>query len=188
MATKKPTSAPKADHEAARAAHDLTQSYKAAVQRFTKAVELLGSGEFGKARDEFERIEADFPEEPVLGERARTYAAVCRHKSSPETAEPQTDEERYNTAVMLSNRGECDAAIQLLDKALQEMPSSGKLLYARASAQALKGNAEAAVSDLRQAIAADPPIRFQAVNDSDFEQIREEPAFIDIIEPTPTGA
>ena len=46
---------------------------------------------------------------------------------------------------------------------------------------------EQAVSDLRQAIAADPQIRFQAINDPDFEQIREEPAFIDIIEPTPTG-
>jgi len=30
--------------------------------------------------------------------------------------------------------------------------------------------------------------QMQAVNDPDFERIREEPAFIDIIEPTPTGA
>ncbi len=50
------------------------------------------------------------------------------------------------------------------------------------------GNAEAAIGDLRQAIALEPQTRFQAVNDSDFERIREEPAFIDIIEPTPSGA
>ena len=51
-----------------------------------------------------------------------------------------------------------------------------------------KGATEKAVADLRQAISVDPTVRFQAVNDPDFERIREEPAFIDIIEPTPTGA
>jgi len=47
---------------------------------------------------------------------------------------------------------------------------------------------DAAVRDLRQAITVDPQVRFQAGNDPDFEAIREEPAFIDIIEPTPSGA
>ena len=51
----------------------------------------------------------------------------------------------------------------------------------------MKGSTGKAVTDLRQAIASDPTVRFQAVNDPDFEKIREEPAFIDIIEPTPTG-
>jgi len=30
-------------------------------------------------------------------------------------------------------------------------------------------------------------VRYQAANDPDFEPIREEPSFIDIIEPTPAG-
>ena len=47
---------------------------------------------------------------------------------------------------------------------------------------------EAAVADLRRAISAEPQVRFQASNDPDFEPIREEPAFIDIIEPTPSGS
>jgi hypothetical protein len=67
-------------------------------------------------------------------------------------------------------------------------PESPRFLYARASAAAIQGDAESAVKDLRRAIAADPQVRFQAGNDPDFESIREEPAFIDIIEPTPTGA
>ncbi len=55
-------------------------------------------------------------------------------------------------------------------------------------AWALAANADNAVGDLRQAISLDPTLRFQAVNDSDFERIREEPGFIDIIEPTSAGA
>ena len=52
----------------------------------------------------------------------------------------------------------------------------------------MQGNAVAAVEDLRQAIAADPKLRYQAANDGDFEKIRDEAAFIDLIEPTPAGA
>jgi Flp pilus assembly protein TadD len=89
--------------------------------------------------------------------------------------------------VVLLNNGEGAAAIELLDKALQTSPSSAKILFARASACAIDGNTEGAVRDLRKAIAADPQVRFQATNDPDFEKIREEPAFIDVIEPTPTG-
>ena len=41
---------------------------------------------------------------------------------------------------------------------------------------------------LRRAVAAEPTLRFQASNDSDFERIRDDAAFIDVIEPTPAGA
>ena len=58
----------------------------------------------------------------------------------------------------------------------------------RIQVEALQKNAERAVSDLRSAIAVDPTVRFQATNDTDFKLIREEPAFIDVVEPTPAGA
>ena len=124
----------------------------------------------------------------MLSERARSYANICRGRQAPAPSAPTTVDELYYHAVLHSNNGESDAAVRLLDHALQQDPNSARLLYARASAWALKGNADSAVNDLRQAISSDPQIRFQASNDSDFEQIREEPAFIDIIEPTPAGA
>jgi hypothetical protein len=89
---------------------------------------------------------------------------------------------------MCINEGESVAAVKLLDQCIAEDPSSSRFLYARSSAWALSGKVDAAINDLRQAISIDPQVRFQAVNDPDFESIREEPAFIDIIEPTPTGA
>ena len=86
-----------------------------------------------------------------------------------------------------SNAGEWDEALRIFDEITQASPSTATYIYARASTHALKGNAEAAINDLRMAISFDAQIRFQAVNDSDFEGIREEPAFIDIIEPTSSG-
>ena len=116
------------------------------------------------------------------------YVEVCKKRLTPTTEPGTSGDDLYYRAVLHSNDGNSTEAIRLLDQALQQAPNSAKLLYARASAWALTANADAAVSDLRQAIGLDPTLRFQAVNDFDFERIREEPSFIDIIEPTSAGA
>jgi tetratricopeptide (TPR) repeat protein len=87
-----------------------------------------------------------------------------------------------------ANDGKVDEALQMLDKAVALAPESARNLYARASAHALKGQAQRAAADLRQAVEREPVLRFQASNDPDFENVRDEAAFIDVIEPTPTGA
>jgi tetratricopeptide (TPR) repeat protein len=167
---------------------DPSEAYQAAVGEFSAAGEQMHRGEYDAARGRFEKLAAENLDEPALSERSRMFARVCAERSAPPET-PRTDpESRYLEAVMLSNDGESDAAIAILTELFQRDPTSADYAYARACAYALKGNAEAAIGDLRQAISLDPTVRFQAVNDSDFEQIREEPAFIDIIEPTPSGA
>lgn len=187
MATKKandpvtPTETPRRETAAAR-------DYEAALKEYEAAIGMLRSGDYAAARETFLRIKAEHPTEPELGERCATHARICDRRLAPAEAEPTTTVERYRRAVMLLNLGDSDTAIRLLDRALQDDPTCANCLFVRASAWAKKGVAERAVADLRQAIAVDPTIRFQAANDPDFEKIREEPAFIDIIEPTPTGA
>jgi tetratricopeptide (TPR) repeat protein len=175
----------KAAEEAA-TAHE--KKYKAALEEFGKAVELLQKGSFKEARDRFQTIEKENTDEPSLADRSRTYAKICEQKLAPAPESPQDGEGLYLLGVMSSNNGQYDEALDLLERALQQMPDSPKVLYARASTWSLKGNAEAAVAELRRAISVDPRVRFQATNDPDFEPIREEPAFIDIIEPTPSGS
>lgn len=166
----------------------LSDSYEKAVVEYAKAMDQLHKDDFAGAKKMFEAVEAANPDEPTLGERSRTYARHCEAKMADAAPDPRTPDERYLRAVFLSNAGDYDAALELLNLSLRENPASAKYFYARASAYALKGSTEQAVDDLRQAIAIDPTTRFQAVNDTDFEGIREEPAFIDIIEPTPAGA
>lgn len=188
MATKKKTSSAAKKKTAPSSGPVHTLAYEAAVKEFDGATKLLHAGDHAAAAKAFEKIATSCDDEPVLQERCDSFASICHQKLAAEPASPQNSEERYLQAVVAINNGDGDLGLRLLDEALQEAPASPKLLYARASAWSIKGNGEAAVSDLRQAIAAEPQLRFQAVNDPDFEPIREEPSFIDIIEPTPTGA
>ena len=71
---------------------------------------------------------------------------ICDQQLAPPADSPETAEERYYRAVLLANDGELDEALPLLDRALVDRPDSPKVLYARASAWALKGNADAAVA------------------------------------------
>jgi tetratricopeptide (TPR) repeat protein len=149
---------------------------------------LLHAKEYQRALEQFNVIATSNADEPTLVDRAHTYARICEQRLAPPQESPETADDFYYRAVLLANDGDYDDALPLFERALVGNPDSPKVLYARASTWALKGNADAAVADLRRAISADPAVRFQAANDPDFEPIREEPAFIDIIEPTPSGS
>jgi tetratricopeptide (TPR) repeat protein len=162
-------------------------TYIKAVEQFGQAVDQLNQNDHSGAKKIFNELIDWLVDEPVMTARAKTYIKICDQQLSPELAAPSTIEEKYRQGVFKSNAGECDEALRIFDEIIQASPSTATYIYARASAHALKGNAEAAINDLRRAISFDAQIRFQAVNDSDFEGIREEPAFIDIIEPTSSG-
>ena len=87
-----------------------------------------------------------------------------------------------------ANAGRLDEAWSLLDKALGHRPNDASIHYARASVRGLQGSAEGAAAELKKSVALDPKFRFQAASDSDFDKVRDEAAFIDIIEPSNAGA
>jgi tetratricopeptide (TPR) repeat protein len=163
------------------------ESYDQSVAAFAAALALMHEGQHERAKEQFLAVAANAADEPALIERAKSFARICERRLAGPAPEPTSADERYLRAVALANAGQHESAIALFDRILGEEPNSVRALYARASAWALKRNAEAAVADLRRAIQAEPRVRFQAVNDPDFEPIREEPAFIDLIEPSPSG-
>ncbi|HKQ59928.1 MAG TPA: tetratricopeptide repeat protein [Candidatus Polarisedimenticolaceae bacterium] len=165
-----------------------SEEYERLLAGYTAALELLHAGKYAEAQRAFADVAATGAGEWVLAERARTHERICARRAAPPAALPNGADELYHLAVMHANAGNGEQARQLLDQALAAEPNSARLLYARSSAWAIQGHAEGAVADLRKAISAEPALRFQAANDPDFERIREEPAFIDVIEPSPAGA
>jgi len=164
-------------------------AYEAAVEQFATASALFLKGQFGEAQSQFEAVAvAATPDEPILADRARTYAAICVRKAAGPASDAVDADALYHRGIVAANAGRLDEAWSLLEKAVAQRPNDASILYARASVKGLQGNVEGAAAELKKSVALDPKFRFQAASDSDFDKVRDEAAFIDIIEPSNAGA
>jgi tetratricopeptide (TPR) repeat protein len=163
-------------------------AFESLLRDYEVALDLLRRRDYVQALGRFEAVERGAIDEPELAERSRTWAGLCRRRTAAPPPAPTSAEDLYLAGVVKANAGRPDEALPLLDAALRAEPGSPRVLYARAAAWALQGNVAAAVAELRQAVAADPTVRFQAMTDADFDRVRDDAQFIDIIEPTPAGA
>jgi tetratricopeptide (TPR) repeat protein len=164
-------------------------AYEAAVAEYQQASELFAKKQYAEAKSHFDSVAtAATADEPILADRARTYASICARQSAAPSAGHDDAESLYHHGVVAANAGRLDEAWTLLERALVMRPTDASILYARASVRGLQGNVDGAASELKKALAIDPTFRFQAVSDSDFDRVRDEAAFIDVIEPSHAGA
>ena len=164
-------------------------AYEAAVDQFATATALFIKGQFAEALPHFDGVAAAAAaDEPILCDRARTYASICGRKIAIPAPMGDDADGLYHRGVVAANAGRLDEAWSSLDRAVAQKPNDPSILYARASVRGLQGNAEGAASELKKAVALDPRFRYQAASDSDFDKVRDEAAFIDIIEPSNAGA
>jgi len=164
-------------------------AYEAAVAEFATATALFGKGEFAEAKTYFDSVAASASaEEPILADRARTFASICGKKTAAPDAGGSDAESCYHRGVVAANAGRLDEAWGFLEKAVALRPGDASILYARASVRGLQGDVAGAASELKRALVIDPTFRYQAVSDSDFDAVRDEAAFIDVIEPSHAGA
>lgn len=187
MTTKKKTPDARKGAKAGPVALPLSEAYIAAVKEFESALDLLHRNEFAAAGAKFRAVAAANKDEVVLAGRARTFAMICERRMTPPAPSPKTRDEYYYYGILMANEGKFDEALASLDCAIAESPD-GAAYYARAAVRGLQGKAEPAAADLRKAIEQDVRLRFQAANDTDFDAVRDEAVFIDVIEPTPAGA
>src|SRR5262245_47657902 len=160
-------------------------AYEAAVSEFAAAFSLFGRREFVQAKEKFDAVTAmASADEPILADRARTYASICAQRTGGAPYTSGGADSDYHQGVFAANAGRLDDALAFLDRAAQARPDDASVLYARAAVRGLQGNADAAASELKKAVALDAKFRYQASSDPDFDRVRDEAAFIDVIEPT----
>jgi tetratricopeptide (TPR) repeat protein len=156
--------------------------YQQAVDLFTRGVKALGRKDFDRARELFDALFEEHPDQKELLERARTYRAMCSKTRRP--GRPKTFEELLNYGVILHNRGEFAQAVKFLRQALEVQPRNESALYCLAAAQARAGDPDAALQTLRSAISANPATRALARKDDDFEPLRGALEFRTLVSPT----
>lgn len=72
-----------------------------------------------------------------------------------------------------------------LEKLLSQAPRKDYVVYGLAALDCLTGRIEDALRNLDDAIKLNPAIRFQARNDSDFQNLSEDPRFTELLYPDP---
>jgi Tfp pilus assembly protein PilF len=97
-------------------------------------------------------------------------------------------EDRFHLGVFYLNRADSGSALKEFEKALQFDPKSDLVHYGIASAHALAGDKARAVEALQEAIRLNEKNRIHAQNDPDFDKIRDEHEFIQLVEPEEAGA
>jgi tetratricopeptide (TPR) repeat protein len=115
---------------------------------------------------------------------------VCERELATATPEPRTLEERLVAATVAINAGDYDRALTLLARVLEEAPDHDHARYMAGVAHALRREPEAALDQLRRAIALNPENRALARQDPDLAGLHGLEAFRELLEAPapPAGA
>ncbi|PYQ14363.1 MAG: hypothetical protein DMH00_01915 [Acidobacteria bacterium] len=166
---------------ASRPVSSLAAHAEQAVKDYEQALGLLHRRDYAGAAEAFEKVIKTYPEEKEMADRCRAYLRACEREQSDKVLPLKRAEDYYYQAIVESNRQRYDEALGHLDKALKMSPGDDRILYIMASTQALKGDREQALTMLQEAIQINPDNRIHAQQDPDFEPLRDDDAFIDLV-------
>ncbi len=161
-----------------------SEQYKKALKEFGRAVHEFNRRGFTDAKQKLLEIIKKYPQEQELSANARTYIRICDKHLEKRSPRPRELDDFYNHGVIQLNNENFKEAIKFFDKAISFDSKNEKVLYAKAAALALNGNKEEAVSSLKAAIKYEPQNRIRAKGDPDFDSLRTDSEFIDLIEPS----
>jgi tetratricopeptide (TPR) repeat protein len=154
----------------------LLQSYEAGLRamqehKYDKAKAMLQKVVAGKNRG--------------LADRASVHMNACNQQMERGTTQFKTAEEHYDFVVSLINLGDYVSAREHLEKLSKQVPKADYVAYGLAALDCLTGHLEDALKNLGHAITLNPTLRFQARNDSDFQNLSEDPRFTELLYPDP---
>lgn len=161
-----------------------SRQFAGAVAALEAGIKLMYAEDFARAVKAFNKVIADYPEEPEIQASAKARIQACEKKLQEKArAVYRTPDDHYNIAIALMNSGDVDTAMTHLQSALKLAPKADHILYAIAAANALQGNRDQALHYLKQSIHHRAENRFQALQDHDFAVLAEEQAFKDLVTP-----
>jgi tetratricopeptide (TPR) repeat protein len=155
-----------------------------AVQNYEAAVRAMQEHKFEKAKALLEKIVASG--QMALIDRARVHLNLCAQQLAGASTTFKTHEEHFDYAVSLLNDGQFDQARTHLEKILKGNTKADFAYYGMAVVDCLTGQVESSLKNLSEAIRLNPHNRFQARNDSDFQNMADDPRFTELLYPEPT--
>jgi tetratricopeptide (TPR) repeat protein len=154
-----------------------------AVQNYEAGLKAMQERKFEKAKPLLEKIIASGPKE--LADRARVYLNTCNQQLANNSTTFKSQDEHFDYAVSLMNAGQYDQSRNHMEKILKQNPKADFALYGLSVLDCLTGQVESSLKNLSEAIRLNPQHRFQARNDSDFQNMADDPRFTELLYPEP---
>ena len=157
--------------------------YTQALQSYEAGLRAMQEHKFDKAKSHLQKVIAGPSKE--LTDRANVHMNACSQHLERSTTQFKTSEEHYDYAVSLMNVGDYVSAREHLEKLSKQVPQADYVAYGLAALDCLTGHLEDSLRHLDSAIRLNASIRFQARNDSDFQNLSEDPRFTELLYPDP---
>jgi tetratricopeptide (TPR) repeat protein len=154
----------------------LLQSYEAGLRS-------MQEHKYDKAKALLQKVVAGGNRE--LGDRASVHLNACNQQLERGATQFKTPEEHFDYAVSLMNLGDYVGAREHIEKLAKQVPKADYVAYGLAALDCLTGHVEDSLRNLGRAISLNPALRFQARNDSDFQNLSEDPRFTELLYPDP---
>lgn len=157
--------------------------YAQAVQNYEAGLRAMQEHKFDKAKGFLQKAAAGPSKE--LSDRANVHLNSCNQHLERSFTQFKTTEEHFDYAVSLMNLGDYVSAREHLEKLSKQVPKADYVAYGLAALDCLTGHVEDSLRHLDEAIRLNPALRFQARNDSDFQNLAEDPRFTELLYPDP---
>ena len=158
-------------------------SFAQAVQNYEAGLRAMQEHKFDKARGYLQKVVSGAAKD--LADRAAVHLSACNQQLERTTNQFKSPEEHYDYAISLLNLGDYVSAREHLEDLAKQVPKADYVAYGLAALNCLTGHIEDALKNLDQAIRQNPALRFQARNDSDFQNLVEDPRFTELLYPDP---
>ena len=158
--------------------------YAQSLQSYEAGLRAMQEHKFDKAKPHFQKVLTGPSKELI--DRATVHLNICnQHLDRPSGSQFKTSEEHSDYAVSLMNVGDYVGAREHLDKLIKQNPQADYVIYGLAALECLTGHVEDSLRHLDAALRLKPQLRFQARNDSDFQNLAEDPRFTELLYPDP---
>ena len=158
--------------------------YTQALQSYESGLRAMQEHKYDKAKPHFQKVISGPVKE--LNDRALVHLNICnQHLERTTVGQFKTPEEHFDYAVSLMNVGDYVTAREHLEKLQKQNAKADYVIYGLAALDCLTGHIEESLRRLDEALRLNSQLRFQARNDSDFQNLAEDPRFTELLYPDP---
>ena len=157
--------------------------FQQAVNNYQAGLKAMQERKFERAKGLLQKVVEGASRE--LGDRALVHLNTCNQQLASSSTSFKTAEEHYDYAVALMNQGDYDDARTHLEKILKQNSKADYAVYGLAVLDCLQGRVEDALRHLDESIRLNPGHRIHARNDTDFQNLADDPRFTELLYPEP---